>query len=174
MTRPKGSKNKVKVPEHAVAKGNTDFNLTGVTPSHTITAAPVLDAVGAITPEDLDLERHLEQLDRESVVPDIDPDLSRPLTLEKVSQDHLREHVDNYRAASTINELEEQIHVAKSLRCDSIDATPQLIKRFSQGKDNGMFINVKDIRVNYPDMYSKGKQSDRMTQEQRLFGDKKA
>lgn len=162
MTRPKGSKNKVKVPDHALAKGNTEFKAEELSTHEMV-------APGAITPEDMDLERHLERLDRENPIPDIDPDLSRPLTVDKAPQDHLREHVENYRPASTINELEEQIHVAKSLHCNSIDATPQLIKRFSHGKDNGMFINVKDLRVNYPDMYAAGKHADKITQEQKLF-----
>lgn len=190
MSRPPGSKNKKKaevIPEHAKTKGNPEFNLKAaepvewgddIVPEETpaparapkVRVAPEVRAVGAITQEDLDLEMHLNKLDRENPVPNIDPDLSRPMTKEKISQDHLREHVDNYKAASNINELEEQIHVAKSLGCDSIDADKNLIHRFSRGKDNGMFIMVKDIRVNYPGQYASGKAQDKVTIEGRLFG----
>lgn len=191
MTRPKGSKNKLKqpdIPAHAKAKGNPEFNITNVEPvewgedeARTINASianaknsrpdPAI-AVGAITQEDTDLELMLNKLDREEPIPDIGPDLHKPLTQMKQDQDHLREHVDNYKPASTINELEEQIHIAKSVGCNSIDADKNLIWRFSRGKDNGMFINVKDIRVNYPGKYADSKSSDRLTIEQRVHGNK--
>jgi len=171
MARTKGAKNKVKPP---VDDANPMFNLADakpVDPSWREDVAPT-----AITEEDLALERELERMALESPIPDIDPDIAKPLTKEKVNLEHLREHVDGeYRAAKTLNELDQQVSVAKRLGCDSIDAQPEIICYYC-GKDyaesHGFFM-YKDIKVHFPQTYEAAKLRSKMTVEQKLFGESK-
>lgn len=171
MARPKGAKNKSKAP--VVEGGNPLFNLSDAKPvdPNWKDIAPT-----AITEEDLALERELERMALESPIPDIDPDIAKPLTKEKVSLEHLRDQVDGeYRAAKTLNELDQQVSVAKRLGCDSIDAAPEII-RYYCGKDysesHGFFM-YKDIKVHFPQTYEAVKARAKMTVEQKLFGSSK-
>lgn len=102
------------------------------------------------------------------------------LNLLKVEKDHkemLRDYMDEeYRPASTINELEDQCFQAKQLDCDSIEATEKLIRYWCKGvmypERTGYFI-YKDIKVYIEGWAEESKKRDKMEMEEKLFGKKK-
>ncbi len=130
----------------------------------------------AITEEDMALDRELERLAMETPVANIDADLSAPLKKEKLELDHLRWHVgDAYKPAASLNELDQQVSVAKRLHCDSIDATDEIIYYYcgeDYARSHGFFM-YKDIRVHFPEEYASAEKKSRMTVEQKLFGESK-
>jgi hypothetical protein len=87
-------------------------------------------AVGAITAEDEAFERTLQAMANEEP-----PEFSEGATLnvlkkEKTSSTHLKEFMEDYAPAENVNQLMEQVHLAKEFGADSIEATPQIIKYY--------------------------------------------
>lgn len=170
MGRPKGSKNKGAAPTD---KGDPRFNINEVTPSSTIGKGDL--AAAAITDEDLALDRELEMMSRntEPDVSDVDPGVS----IKKEVQDytHLAEVIDDYKPAMTLQELEDQVTLAKHHECDSIYASPKVIRYYTK-KDYpdkvGYFI-FKDIKVYIEGFFEQSKKRDSQTMEQKIFGDSK-
>ena len=167
MARPKGSKNKVKSPLEET--GNSDFNLTNVVPSNTIgkDIAP-----GAVLPEDLELDRMLASLD--SAAPPIDdPEpIGSVVKKEVEKREMLGDHVENYKPASTLEELREQVYLAKSEGCDSLEIEADLAKRICRDptlETVGYFL-YHDIKAYLVGCFNKAKARDNMTIEKRLFG----
>ena len=161
MGRPKGSKNKIAPIDPMNEKGNPDFNLSEIEPSDTIRAP------GAVTHEDMELDRQLERMSREQEPPlPIDPEpygaVARP---EKHTFQLISEFVEDYKPASTINELMFQVDQAKGLGCDSIEATPALIKHYCRKhypSDVGYFM-FHDIRVYIPGAFEESVKRDKRT-----------
>lgn len=154
--------------------GNPDFNLKDAKPvDASWRDTDKVAAPSAITAEDLALEAELERMSLEAPIQDIGPNLSKPLTKEKPDIDHLREHLDlEYAPAKTLNELEQQVALAKRLGCTSIDAAPEVIRYYagaSYSEDFGFFM-YKDIRVCFPKAYEGVRARQNMTVEQKLFG----
>lgn len=168
MARTKGAKNKPKEAP-AITGGNPDFNLTGVEPSETIgrDVAP-----GAVMPEDLELERSLQSM--VSDVPPIDdPEpIGSVVKKEIEKREMLGDHVDDYKPASTLEELREQVFLAKSEGCDSLEITPDLAKKICRDpslEKVGYFI-YHDIKAYLVGHFEKAKARDNVTIERRLFG----
>ncbi len=165
MTRPKGSKNKPKD-----LGGNPEFNLKDAQP-----VAPGWQdiAPAAITEEDLALDRELEMIARNSEpanISDQDPGPQLKKTTEPFTL--LSEFITNYKPAKTINELDDQVFKAKHFECDSIEATPEIVKYFCK-KDYpdkvGYFV-YHDIKVYIAGFFEESIKRDRQTIEQRNFG----
>ncbi len=170
---------KIKIKEHPadLASGNPMFNLKDAKPvDPNWKSTDEISAPSAVTAEDLALERELERIALETPIPDIEPDMAKPLTKEKQSFDHLSEHIEaEYRAAKTLNELEQQVVLAKRLKCDAVDAEPEII-RYYCGPDyseaHGYFM-YKDVKVCFPKSFAGVKAQSSMTVEQKLFGQTK-
>lgn len=164
MTRPKGSKNKPKEPVVEMPSGNPTFNLNDTDV-----------AMSAVTAEDLAFERELERMALEQPPIEAGPAITFKKEIEH--RELLSEHVEDYSPASTVNELENQVHMAKELGCDSIEGTPALIKTYCRSHypdDVGYFI-FKNVKVYIAGFFeqskSKAKANDSI--EQKLFGHSK-
>lgn len=205
MTRPKGSKNKVKqeiptmlkpfvdmvIPKPLMEMGNPDFNLQAPEVlAHMekvrmkeaelgqarIDQVRAENAFSAITEEDLALDMELDRMAMEEPIPDMEPSLEKPLTKEKVSMDHLREHLaEEYSPARTLNELEQQVMIAKRLGCDSVDAEDKIIYHYcgANYKRSLGFFMYKDIKVHFTKEYESTKARLKQTIEQQMFGNSK-
>ncbi len=133
-------------------------------------------AMAAITEEDLELDRELARMaTQEPPVSDIDnmPVLKR----ETQRREMLSDYMDNYSPATTVNELLDQVHQAKEAGCDSIEATPAMVKHYCR-KDfkyiqehTGYFI-FDSIKVYIAGEWEKVKDKQNETIQQRLFGPK--
>jgi hypothetical protein len=111
-------------------KGNPDFNIAAITPSETI---GVSKDASSYTDEDRLLDLELERLAAENPPlkvsdHDVTPEVKREITHDEL----LSEHVENYKPASTINEIMDQVHQAKLFDCDSIYATPEIVKYYTR------------------------------------------
>ena len=158
MGRPKGAKNKPK-PDELEEKGNPDFNINGVTPTEVLTQ-PVTD----YTAEDRALDYELERMAKEEPLPDIEPAHPEPKP-EKLDYRLLSDFVENYKPASTINELMFQVDQAKQIGCDSIEGTPALIRHYCRKvypSDVGYFI-FHDIKVYIPGYFEESVKRDKRT-----------
>ncbi len=165
--RKKGSKNKPKAVD--MLKGNDTFKLT-----------PAMEAQAmreyshaAVTDEDLALDRELEAMAKDQPqISDNGPVLEVKRTKDVI--EHLREVVEKYTPASNMAELTEQVHVAKSEGCDSIDGTPTLVRQIFRKDYEYIEKNVgygiyHDIRIYIDGYFDKHKGADSQTMEQRLF-----
>lgn len=143
MSRKKGSKLvNGKVVSPIEEKGNPTFNLNEVEPTQELSAA------AGMTAEDMEFERSIQTIAPE-LPPISDPEplgaIAKP-TIEKLEL--LRDEVEDYKPATTDEELRTQVHLAKQYGCDSIEATLPLAKRFCRDpklEEVGYFIyyNVK-------------------------------
>ncbi len=95
--------------------------------------------------------------------------------LKKIKEDlnHLKSMVENYQPAKTMAELTEQVHVAKSEGCDSVDATPALVKQVFRADYNVIETKVgygiyHDVRVYIDGTFEKNKNDDKTTMAQKL------
>ncbi len=163
---PRGIPKSKVVPAHAQEKGNPDWNIASVVPSSTLTAP------GAVTAEDLAFEADLQRMAGEEVLPDIEQEYLAPLTKEKREGNHLRDHVDNYSPAKTINELDTQVTIAKPLGAD-IDVSPQVMKHLFGPTYKLTSAMYKDVRLNLPDTFDSNTAQSKKTLEQHLFGNSK-
>lgn len=171
MGRPKGSKNKSKQ-DVIIERGNPEFNLNSAEPSNTIGQEV---ASAAYTDEDAELDRELEKMAREQEPQvAIDPE-PQPMRKLKENYELLRDHVEDYKPASTVNELEDQVHLAKEYGCDSIEATPKLVRHYNR-KDYpekvGYFI-FRNIKVYIDGHFAEAMKRDKITMEEKLFGHSK-
>lgn len=163
---PRGIPKNKKVPAHALEKGNPDWNLKGVTPTD------VLTAPSAVTAEDLAFESELQRMSGEEIIPDIDQEYIAPLTKEKRDGNHLRDHMENYRPAQSINELDTQVAVAKPLGAE-IDVTPQVMKHIFGPKYNLSSGMYRDVQLNLPETFEANVAKSKVSLEQHLFGNSK-
>lgn len=165
MSRTKGAKNKV------IEKGNPDFNLKDAKPvdPNWQNVAP-----SAYTAEDAELDRRLNSMAADLPPVVSDPDPIGGVVARKVIEvrDMLGDVVDDYKPASTDEELRTQVHLAKQEGCDSIEATVPLAKRFCrdpQLETVGYFI-YHNIKVYLEGHFEQTNKRDSQTIEQRLFG----
>jgi hypothetical protein len=106
-------------------------------------------APSAITDEDLNLDIALQQLHVAQELPRQEDGVPLKLTEEERTTEFLGDVMADYKPASTINDLEGQVHQAKSMRVDSIEASDAIIKYFCRDafpEKQGFFI-YKDIKV---------------------------
>lgn len=160
-------------------KGNPDFTLTSRMEAEALDSFEALAdqaalenvAPSAITNEDLEIEQMLERVAKTQPMVDIGPDMG--VIHEKKTRDVLRNHVDAYKPAASIMDLEEQCQMAKMNEIDSIEGTEQIIKHFTKAqyeyikKNVGYFI-YKDIRVYIAGYFEQNKNADSLTMEQKL------
>lgn len=170
MSRTKGSKNKTKLDPRLEEKGNPMFQITPEIQAQADARTGIAPA--AITDEDLALDRELEMISRNTAplnISDADiPEVKKtiePYTL-------ISEFIENYKPAETIHELDEQVFQAKQLECDSIEATPNIIRYFCK-KDYpdkvGYFI-YHDIKVYIAGFFEQSILREKQTIEQKIFG----
>jgi hypothetical protein len=152
--------------------GNPDFNLTGVTPSNTLGDV----AVGAITDEDMALDRELDRMANEMPPPDIDPEPQGVGMAKRETEEYtLLSELMDVKPASTVNELLEQVHLAKESGADSVEATPALVRHYCrrQYPDKVGYFLFHDIKVYIEGFFEQSIKRDKETVEERAFGKSK-
>lgn len=129
-------------------------------------------ASSAITAEDLEFERQLQAA--EADMPGIEQGPNTVLRKEKVYPKLLSEHIDDYEPAKTHMDLIEQVHMAKQLGCDSVEATPQVIRQLtlkSGYPDKEGYLWFSDVRVWIPGAYEPD--GDKMSVDAKIFANSK-
>ncbi len=157
-----------------VLKGNDSFKLTPAMEARAMADyAENTGTMSALTAEDIALDRELEAMAKDQPqVSDNGPVMEVKRTKDVI--EHLREVVEKYTPASNMAELTEQVHVAKSEGCDSIDGTPTLVRQIFRKDYEYIEKNVgygiyHDIRIYIDGYFDKHKGADSQTMEQRLF-----
>lgn len=123
--------------------------------------------------EDAALDRELERMASQEPILDSEP--VQVLKKETVKRELLADYMEGYRPANTVNELLEQVHLAKEADCDSIEATPTLIKHYCRKKypdDVGYFI-FHDVKVWIAGFFETHSKKDSISVERRMFGESK-
>lgn len=122
-------------------------------------------AASAFDPSMLDIDRKLEELAFSQ--PDIsDMNLDVKMRPEAVNSDFLGDHMEDYKPAENIAQLEEQVFLALSQECDSIEGSEKLIRYFTKKdfdliqKSLGYFI-YKNVKVHLPGWFKKAQLRDR-------------
>lgn len=152
------------------AAGNPEFNIANVKPTNVLTTAPA-----AITEEDLELDRMLERVAAEEPpIPTIDPDEVQAVKKEPDRRELLSDVMD-VQPASTVNELMDQVHLAKEMGCDSVEATPAMVRHYCrrQYPDKVGFFMFHDIKVYIAGFFEEAKKRSELTIEDINFGAKK-
>lgn len=123
----------------------------------------------------MELDRQLNEMAKERQMPQVS-DNATAIEVKKMREnlEHLKAHVEDYKPASNMAELTEQVHVAKGEGCDSIEATPTLVRQIFRKDYDYIEKNVgygiyHDIRVYIDGHFDKHKGADTQTMEQRLF-----
>lgn len=131
--------------------------------------API--AAAAITDEDLAFERELQRMAEQTPPELVEGSNLNVLTKERPEHGMLSGHVDNYQPAKTLSELRDQAFHAKQLGCNSIEATPDIIRYFTKPHypdDVGYFM-FSDIKVWIPGFWATHRHFDKMSIEAKLF-----
>lgn len=159
----------VKATAPKIAGGNPMFNL-----KEAEAAAP--RAMAAVTAEDLAFERELMALEA-TTVPEVNEGSNyNILKKEKSSPEMLSEVVDDYKPAKSLHELRDQVFYAKQMGCDSIEASPEIIKYFTKPHfpdDVGYFL-YDSIKVWIPGFFQTHQHNDSASIESKLFGKREA
>jgi hypothetical protein len=163
-------------------KGNPDFVLTPELEADALEQFNALvddeivhsnaphGTLAPITSEDREIDQMLERAAKSNPVSDLH--VETPLIPEKKKRDVLRNHIAGYRPANTMNELQEQVHLAKTNEIDSIEGTPTLVqqlwrKDFEYIKNGPGYGIYHDIRVYIDGFFEQNKDADKETMEQR-------
>lgn len=169
MSRKKGSKIvNGKVVSPTEEKGNPIFNISEVEPSQTIgeDIAP-----GALMPEDLEFERSLQAM-HEPMERISDPE---PIGMQLIKEreqrgEMLSDVIEDYKPATTDEELRIQVELAKVEGCDSIEATLAICKRYC--KDPKLeavgYFSYYNVKVYIAGKFQDVKKRDQVTIEQRV------
>lgn len=133
--------------------------------------------LAAVTAEDMALDRMLEETAK-SMPQAIDDGPVVEVSKPRENLQHLKTYVEDYTPADTMAELTEQIHVAKSEGCDSIDGTAKLVKQIFRADYDKIVSHIgygiyHDIRVYLEGSFEKTKHKDKMTIEQVAHGARK-
>ncbi len=175
--RPKGSKNKPKddfvieapveiqqVPGHIyndMKSMGMDMTNVRIKPE----APKPEKAAAAFDPSMLDIDRKLEELAFSQ--PDIsDMNLDVKMKPESVNSDFLGDHMEDYKPAENIAQLEEQVFLALSQDCDSIEGSEKLIRYYTKKEFEliqnsiGYFI-YKNVKVHLPGWFKKAQMRDK-------------
>lgn len=126
-----------------------------------------------MTNEDREIDQMLERQAKRNIIQDMGADTA--LKFEPVKRDILRNHVENYKPASSIAELEDQVFQAKNNDIDSVEGTPALVRYFCKREYDyvankvGYFI-YHDIRVYIDGFFEKNKDADKLTIEAKMHG----
>jgi hypothetical protein len=128
-------------------------------------------AASVVTDEDLALERELERM-AENTPPEISEGFSENrISVARDDNEMLAHHVSGVKPAATIAQLRDQVFHAKQTGCNSIEATPELIRYYTKPNyptDDAPYFSFDGIKVWRPDMFEKHKQMDGMSVEQRM------
>ncbi len=166
MARTKGAKNRPRITEPMIdqvnmpeAAGNPLFNVADVEPTDVLSAASVM------TDEDRAIDRELERMATEvPPMPVIDNGPEITVKPEKIVRELLSAHED-VSPAATVNELLDQVHRAKEAGCDSVEATPALVRHYCRKvypSDVGYFV-FHDIKVYIEGFFAEASKRDRRT-----------
>lgn len=156
-----------------IGAGNPNFNIAQAEAE--LQAAPVR-ASAAITDEDLAFDRELNRIANEEPPVFAEDRNLNVLTKEKESREMLAEFVEDYHPAATINELMDQVHVAKEVGANCIEATPAIVRHYCRKhfpEDVGYFM-FHDIKVFIAGFWQTHKDNDKMSIDEKLFGKSKA
>lgn len=137
----------------------------------------VLDvAVGAITEEDLALDRELERLANETPPEFSEGSSENVLKVLKDDKECLSDFVEDYKPAATVAELESQMHQAMSVGADSVEVTPQIFQLYC-GPDTGKnpnwsakFFHYKNVKAYLQGKTAEVKKANSLSIEQKVFG----
>lgn len=147
--------------------GNPLFNIADVEPT---------EVLSAVTREDLELEMALQRSHEDEIIGTIsDNGPVVEVKPEKFIRELLSDVLTDTEPAATITELNNQVHLAKEMDCDSIEATPALVRSFNRKHypdDVGYFI-YHDIKVYIAGFHAVASKRDKETVESRLFKDSK-
>lgn len=152
-----------------IGGGNPDFNLNQAEP--VAPAAPVR-AMAALTEEDLAFDRELDRIANEEPPIFAEDRNMNVLTKEKESREMLGEFVEDYHPAATVNELMDQVHVAKEVGANCIEATPAIVRHYCRKHfpdDVGYFM-FHDIKVFIAGFWETHKDNDKISIDEKLFG----
>jgi hypothetical protein len=163
MSRPKGSKNKSKVAAPITNEILNDLKAMGIDPGPVqVVADTHKPAASAFKPEYLDVDAKLQELAQS--LPEISDQAPSDLILreEKVHTEFLADHVETYRPAANLTELEHQVFLAGSAGCTSIEGTEALIKYLCKGsfevvKSGPGYCIYKNIKVHLPKTFQANK-----------------
>jgi len=131
-----------------------------------------VQAASAVTAEDLEFERQLQAATASE--PGIEAGPNTQLRKEKIYPKLLAEHVDDYVPAQTHTDLLEQVHMAKQLGCDSVEADPRIIRQLtlkSGYPDDVGFLWFQDVMVWIPGFYEPD--GDKMSVDAKIFANSK-
>lgn len=129
-----------------------------------------------ITAEDREIDQMLERQAKRNPIQDMGSETM--LVREPVKRDILRNYVKDYKPASSISELDDQVFQASGNDIDSIEATPALVRYFCKREYDyivnkvGYFI-YHNIRVYIDGFFEKNKDADKLTIEQKMHGGSK-
>lgn len=125
-----------------------------------------------VTAEDREIDQMLERAAKtQPHVDDMGPDIV--VAPEKKTRDTLRNYVDDYKPATSLMELDEQVMQAQGFEIDSIEASPALVRHvFKRDYDHiknvtgyGIYHN---IRVYIDGVFEQNKDADKLMMEQKL------
>lgn len=130
----------------------------------------------SVTNEDREIDQMLEQQAKRNPIQDMGHETM--LVREPTKRDILRNYVKDYKPASSISELDDQVFQASNNDIDSIEATPALVRYFCKRefdyiKDNVGYFIYHNIRVYIDGFFEKNKDADRLTIEQKMHGGSK-
>lgn len=132
-------------------------------------------ALAAITDEDLAFERSLQAMNFEE--PNIEADPTPTLRHVREHSELLSDHMEGLRPASTVAELMDQVHLAKQAECDSIEATPAVIKYYCRKDFDAVakvgYFMFHDIKVHMVGEFERASMADKQTVQQKMFGNSK-
>lgn len=124
----------------------------------------------------MDLDRELESLAQDTPPEFGEGAAENVITKVADHKDLLSEYVDDYKPASTVAELEAQVHQARAVGADSVEVTPDMF-RFYCGPDDGKnanwsskYFHYKSVKAYLVGKVAEANREARLTIEQKIFG----
>ncbi len=132
-------------------------------------------ALASITDEDIAFERSLQAMDFQE--PNVEADPTPMLRHVREHSELLSDHMEGLRPASTVAELMDQVHLAKQADCDSVEATPAVIRYYCRKDFDAVakvgYFMFHDIKVHLAGEFARASTDDKQTIQQKLFGHSK-
>lgn len=132
-------------------------------------------ALAAITPEDLAFEAELQRMHAETEIPAHVEGVPIKLTKEEQEKELLSDVLEGTEPAKSLADLDQQVFLAKSHGCNSIEADEKVIRYFTRNsypEAVGYFM-YKDIKVFIPGKFRGHARTDKLSMHDKLFGSSK-
>lgn len=133
-------------------------------------------ALGAVTTEDLELDRELKKMaaEREMAEATLSYDENKAPSViaapEKMDSPELRDFVDDYKPANSHASLEEQLFLARAHKCDTIEAEDVVFRAIFGYVPDTAYCMVKNVKVYRVGMVEEGRKRDARSADAGLFG----